>query len=160
MNHSISRRWLTNPNCGCSHCPYNFWSSYEYLFHFRSEWKSLSYYIIRQVLSIELTIQPRIVDNQLARSSMSLKYMSIWCPYLDPHLTKHHLNIGIWLREVTKLRPHPFHYLVHNQPACAPTANQESKLNLDATWHLQALLFSTLFLSVESLDFFTCFSQQ
>ena len=31
--------------------------------------------------------------------------MSIWCPFLDPDLTMHHLNIGIHLRQVTKLGP-------------------------------------------------------
>jgi hypothetical protein len=31
--------------------------------------------------------------------------MSFWCPFLDPDLTMHHLNIGIHLRQVTKLGP-------------------------------------------------------
>lgn len=55
-----------------------------------------------------LTIELRMVDKHLAHSSMSFKHMSICCPYLDPCLTTHRLNIGIRLREVTKFRPYPF----------------------------------------------------
>jgi hypothetical protein len=37
MTHIISVRWFESPYQGRSHIPHNFWSSYENLIHYRSE---------------------------------------------------------------------------------------------------------------------------
>ena len=50
-----------------------------------------------------LTIEPRVVNKSCARSHISFKHMSFWCPFLDPHLTGHHPNIGVRFRQVTEL---------------------------------------------------------
>ena len=35
--HTISTKWLANPNRGYSRFPHDFWSSYEYLIYYQSE---------------------------------------------------------------------------------------------------------------------------
>ena len=49
-----------------------------------------------------LTRFPDYVDGVIAISetisSISLKHMSLWYPFLELHLTMHHSNIGIGLR--------------------------------------------------------------
>ena len=43
-----------------------------------------------------LTIEPGMVNRFLARSPISFKHMMpFWCPFIDPHLTAHHSNIGV-----------------------------------------------------------------
>ena len=36
---------------------------------------------------------------------ISLRHMCIWCPFLDPHLTRHHLTIDVHWRRVIGLCP-------------------------------------------------------
>ena len=51
---------------------------------------------------IMLTIKPRIVTKFWAHSSIScIQLMSFWCPFLVPHLTTHHSNIGVRLGPLT-----------------------------------------------------------
>ena len=48
----------------------------------------------------------RMVNTLWARSPISFKHsMPSWCPLLDLHLTTHHSNTGVWLRQVTKFTP-------------------------------------------------------
>jgi hypothetical protein len=57
------------------------------------------------------TCLPGYVDCQVqigyhifwTRSLLSVKDIFLWYPFLDPHQTVHHWNLGVWLREVTKL---------------------------------------------------------
>ena len=50
------------------------------------------------------TIQPyRTMNKYEANSSISFEHVSLWCPFLDPHLTTNHTNIGdITKSQVTK----------------------------------------------------------
>ena len=47
-----------------------------------------------------------LVDKFTARGPISLKHMSLWCLFLDPHLTQHYSKIGVQLGEVTELGMH------------------------------------------------------
>ena len=42
-----------------------------------------------------LTIESRMVSRFWARSAISLKHISFWCPFLDLHLSMYHSNVGV-----------------------------------------------------------------
>ena len=50
-----------------------------------------------------VTIERRIVSIFWARSSISFEHMSFWCPFLDPHLTTCHANIGVQIIAMSEL---------------------------------------------------------
>ena len=51
--------------------------------------------IIQVFPIIMLTMEPRMVNTFEACRPISLKHMMpFWCPFLDPHLTTYHSNIG------------------------------------------------------------------
>ena len=50
-----------------------------------------------------LTTEPRMVNTFWAHSSISFEQMSLWCMFLDSHLTIHHSSIVTQIRWVPKL---------------------------------------------------------
>ena len=52
---------------------------------------------------ILLTIEPRMFNHFWARSPVSFQHIPLWFPFLNLHITTHHSNKGVRLREVTKL---------------------------------------------------------
>lgn len=48
---------------------------------------------------IMLTIEPKVVNKFWTRSPISPELiMPFWCLFLESHLSRHHSNIGVWLR--------------------------------------------------------------
>ena len=74
-----------------SRLPPNFWSSYEYLIHHHSEDFCADEVVIQPPTPppppIMLTIEPRMASLLWTHLPISLKRLSSWCPFLDPHLT-------------------------------------------------------------------------
>jgi hypothetical protein len=50
-----------------------------------------------------LTMEFTMVSIFLAPSLISFQHLSFWCPFLDPHLTAHHSNIGVQIIVVFEL---------------------------------------------------------
>ena len=60
-------------------------------------------FLISHIAALKFQSQlPRIRGPKFVSHSrpnrISFKHMSLWCPFLDPHLTTHYSNIGVWLR--------------------------------------------------------------
>ena len=89
VKNAISARWLPIPR---SHfIPIVFAAHLITLFIFN-------------VKILKLIKWPRMVDKFWAHSPTSV--MPFWCPFLDPHQTTHHSNLGVWSRKPTELSPH------------------------------------------------------
>lgn len=54
---------------------------------------------------VMFTIEPRIVSILKARNPLSFKHMFAWYPFLDPHITIPHSNIGAHLMWMVELDP-------------------------------------------------------
>lgn len=52
------------------------------------------HWLIILVPPVMFTIEPRVVSILKARSPLSFKHMFAWYPFLDPHITILHSNIG------------------------------------------------------------------
>ena len=56
-----------------------------------------------------LTVEFRTVSVFWACSSISYEHVHFWCPFIDPHLTTYHSNIGVGNRHVYP-NPHKYNY--------------------------------------------------
>ena len=61
-----------------------------------------------------LTIELRMVSTFWARTPISFKHKSFWCPFVDPHLTPYHQNIGVQIIAKLELGMSTLHCL-HGQ---------------------------------------------
>ena len=118
---SGSTRCLAYPNQGCRlHFPHKF-LELLWISHSLSKWIFLCSSINghKGPPLIMLTIRSRtVVMFWEALSPISFTDMSFWYPFLEPHI--YHSNIGVRLREVTKLGIHvyliPIHGCLRNLP--------------------------------------------
>ena len=61
-----------------------------------------------------LTIELRMVSTFWARTPISFKHKSFWCPFVDPLLTPYHQNIGVQIIAKLELGTSTLHCL-HGQ---------------------------------------------
>ena len=54
---AISTRWLAHPSWGHRHFSHNFWSSYEYLIHYRSDMALLSWWVVFNCLDFRFEFE-------------------------------------------------------------------------------------------------------
>ena len=101
MKHTISTRWLANPNWGHSHFPYNLRNLHETLFIIK-----VKILVLINCLTM-LIVEPKMVKRKLDNSPISFEYMSFFVPILGP--TLNHIP-RLWLREVNKLGVATFDY--------------------------------------------------
>ena len=62
------------------------------------KWSSYRSLHLCWLLSLECSTYFEFVAKPLL-----IKHMSFWYPFLEPHLTMYHSNIGVWLRQGTEL---------------------------------------------------------
>jgi hypothetical protein len=56
-------------------------------------------YINNHVLPIVLNIESRAINELGGHTPSSLNHVACSCPFLDPHVTKNHSNIGFGSRK-------------------------------------------------------------
>ena len=102
MNHSLSARWLANPNCVCSHLPHNFLELIRFSSSL-SKWRFSM--LIKWSISLPSHVDywPIMISRSWARSPISFKHVPFWCQFFDPHLTTNYSNIGIHIIVVMDL---------------------------------------------------------